>query len=110
VARPGAVPGTQANNGLDSLGFDGFPVALPPRPPYTSAMITKLYWATRILGYVACLGGIFYYLAHLHGADPTIPQAGLRFVYAGFLCFFVSYALRAWLRLAPRKPDPKSTP
>ncbi len=73
-------------------------------------MITKLYWATRILGYIACLGGIFYYLAHLHSADPTIPQAGLRFVYAGFLCFFVSYALRAWLRFGSRKSGPEGTP
>jgi hypothetical protein len=70
-------------------------------------MITKLYLATRIVGYLACLGGIFYYLAHLQ--DPGgIPQKGLYFVYAGFLSFFLSYALRAWLRFAPRRGRPQS--
>ena len=27
-------------------------------------MLTKLYWITRISGYVACLGGILLYLYH----------------------------------------------
>jgi hypothetical protein len=70
-------------------------------------MITKLYLATRIFGYLACLGGIFYYLAHLQ--DPGgIPQKGLYFVYAGFLSFFLSYLLRAWLRFAPRSGSLRS--
>ena len=74
-------------------------------------MLTKLYWATRITGYLACLGGIFYYLAHLPEADPATARSGLYFVYAGFLAFFASYALRVWLRFGPRRnAGPDSTP
>ncbi len=61
-------------------------------------MITKIYWAFRIIGYIACLGGIFYYLRHQADADPATSQLGLAIVGIGFLGFFVSYAIRAWLR------------
>lgn len=64
-------------------------------------MIKKLYWATRLIGYLACLGGIFTYLAHLQDARSGSAQTGLMFVYGGFLAFFVSYGLRAWLRFGP---------
>ena len=66
-------------------------------------MITKIYWAFRILGYLACLGGIFYYLQHKLDADPAASQLGLGLVGLGFLAFFVSYALRAWIRFGPRR-------
>lgn len=68
-------------------------------------MITKLYWATRILGYVACLAGIFLFLAHQADADPALKNMGLGIVGVGFIGFFASYALRAWFRFGPgRKP------
>ena len=74
-------------------------------------MIIKLYWVPRILGYLTSLGGIFYYLAHLQGPDPAIPKAGLNFVYAGFVFFFVSYACRAYLRFSPRRrPSSQNLP
>jgi hypothetical protein len=66
-------------------------------------MITKLYWATRIVGYVACMAGIFLFLAHKTDADPSLSQTGLGIVGIGFLGFFVSYALRAWLRFGSRR-------
>lgn len=68
-------------------------------------MIVKFYWATRILGYLACLVGIFYYLYHQADADPRPAQLGLGLVGFGFVAFFVSYALRAWLRYGSRRPD-----
>lgn len=69
-------------------------------------MIKKLYLAARLFGYLACLGGIFYYLYHLQ-KPGGIPQHGLYFVYVGFIAFFISYGLRAWIRFGPRsKPDP----
>lgn len=66
-------------------------------------MIEKLYWTIRILGYLACLGGIFYYLAQLQDLDSRAANTGLFFVYGGFVAFFISYALRAWLRFGPRR-------
>lgn len=70
-------------------------------------MIVKVYWATRILGYVACLAGIFYYLSHQPDADPAARNLGLGVVGIGFVGFFVSYAIRAWLRYGPRRPADK---
>ena len=64
-------------------------------------MLTKLYWITRISGYVACLGGILVYLYHQADADPGIRNAGLSCVGFGFVAFFISYAIRAWLRFGP---------
>ena len=52
-------------------------------------MITKLYWTFRILAYLVCLGGVFYYLACLQ-RPGGIPQRGLLLVYSGFLLFFLS--------------------
>ena len=66
-------------------------------------MITKIYWTTRILGYLACLVGIFYYLYHQPDADPRTAEFGLGLVGLGFVAFFISYALRAWIRFHPRR-------
>ena len=66
-------------------------------------MTTKLYWIARIVGYLASLVGIFYYLYHQADADPRNAQFGLGLVGFGFVAFFVSYALRAWLRLGSRR-------
>jgi hypothetical protein len=74
-------------------------------------MITKLYWATRLSGYIACLGGIFLFLAHQPDAESTLRNTGLGIVGIGFLAFFLSYALRAWLRFGPgRKTDGAPAP
>lgn len=87
------------------------PVALPRGPPYTFRMIIKLYWTTRILGYVACMVGIFTFLTHQADAESTFKNLGLGLVGLGFVGFFISYALRAWLRFGPRrKTDADSTP
>lgn len=67
-------------------------------------MITKLYWITRILAYVVSLAGVLYYLAHQADADPRPAQIGLGFIGIGFVVFFASYALRAWLRYGSRRP------
>lgn len=66
-------------------------------------MITKLYWSTRILGYVACLGGMFYHLSRLQNPTASDSKIGLGLVGVGFLFFFASYALRAWLRFGTRR-------
>ena len=65
-------------------------------------MITKIYWVTRILGYLICLAGLCLYLANQ--ADPRLTQRGLGLVGIGFVAFFVSYALRAWIRYGPGRP------
>lgn len=66
-------------------------------------MIIKIYWTARILGYVACMAGIFLFLAHQADADPALKNMGLGLVGLGFVGFFISYALRAWLRFGPRR-------
>lgn len=72
-------------------------------------MITKIYWITRLLGYIACLAGIFYYLAHQ--ADSQASQIGIGIVGFGFVSFFASYALRVWLRYGSRPaPDEENKP
>ncbi|MDD2241182.1 MAG: hypothetical protein PHO14_08225 [Kiritimatiellae bacterium] len=72
-------------------------------------MITKLYWATRILGYVACLGGMFCHLARMQNPTASDSSIGLIMVGIGFLFFFASYALRAWRRFGTRRrPSPPS--
>ena len=68
-------------------------------------MIVKLYWGSRLVGYVACLAGIFIYLYRQADADPAASQFGLGLVGFGFVAFFVSYALRAWLRHGPARRD-----
>jgi hypothetical protein len=73
-------------------------------------MITKLYWAARLLGYILSLAGIFYYLTHQTSFDERTRAIGLGIVGMGFVCFFVSYALRAWLRFGSRKSGPEGTP
>lgn len=70
-------------------------------------MMAKTYWGARILAYIACLAGIFLYLRHQVDADPDLRNAGLGLVGIGFLAFFVSYALRAWMRFGPRRPSAK---
>lgn len=64
-------------------------------------MIIKLYWITRVLAYIASLAGIFMYLMHHADADPRNVQFGLGLVGLGFVSFFISYAIRAWLRFGP---------
>ena len=59
-------------------------------------MMVKLYWFFRIVAYVACLGGVIWFFIHRTDADGG--QSGLYAVYAGFLAFFVSYAIRFLLR------------
>ncbi len=74
-------------------------------------MITKIYWIARIAAYVACLAGIFTYLYHQPDADPAVRNVGRGFVGAGFVAFFISYAIRAWLRFGGgRKTDGEETP
>ncbi len=69
-------------------------------------MITKFYWATRILGYVASFAGILLFLAHQADADPALKNRGLGIVGLGFIAFFASYALRVWFRFGSgRKPE-----
>jgi len=69
-------------------------------------MIKKLYWTFRLTGYIACLGGIFFYLQHQGDTSPDLKNVALGIVGIGFLSFFTSYALRAWLRFGPRRnPD-----
>ena len=72
-------------------------------------MITKLYWTFRILAYLVCLGGVFYYLACLQ-RPGGIPQRGLLLVYSGFLLFFLSYALRFWIRFGQRRKPGEEPP
>ena len=64
-------------------------------------MIIKFYWITRVLGYVACMVGIFLFLWHKTDADQSLAQTGLGLVGLGFVGFFISYGLRAWLRFGP---------
>jgi hypothetical protein len=74
-------------------------------------MIIKIYWITRVLGYLACMVGIFLFLAHQADAEPGLKTMGLGLVGLGFFGFFISYVLRAWLRFGPRRhPDDDSTP
>ncbi|MDR0993046.1 MAG: hypothetical protein LBN38_00550 [Verrucomicrobiota bacterium] len=71
-------------------------------------MITKLYWFFRLAAYLTCMGGIFYHLAHT--ADAAPPPWGLYAVGVGFVFFFISYALRAYLRFGPRKNTQREEP
>ena len=64
-------------------------------------MIMKVYWIARVFGYIASLTGIFLFLYNQAEADPAARNLGLALVGTGFLGFFVSYALRAWLRFRP---------
>ena len=73
-------------------------------------MITRLYWITRLAGYASCLTGIFLYLYRRADADPRAAEFGLGLVGLGFVAFFVSYALRAWLRLGARRGSSGETP
>ena len=74
-------------------------------------MITKIYWATRMSGYIASLAGIFLFLRHQLDAESTLRDIGLGLVGLGFVAFFASYALRAWLRYAARPaPDDQPVP
>ena len=59
-------------------------------------MMVKLYWFFRIVAYAACLGGVFWFF--LHRTDADGGQSGLFAVYAGFLAFFISYAIRFFIR------------
>ncbi len=67
-------------------------------------MMVRVYWFFRIVAYVACLGGVVWFF--LHRADPDGGQSGLYAVYAGFLAFFVSYAIRFLIRFGGRRPRP----
>ena len=69
-------------------------------------MMLKIYWCFRIVAYVACLGGVVWFLANRTAANGG--QEGLYAIYAGFLAFFVSYAIRFFLRFGgrPRREPP----
>ena len=71
-------------------------------------MTTKIYWITRLLGYIVSLVGIFLFLYHQADADPATKNLGLGLVGIGFVSFFISYALRAWLRFGPGQPKEHS--
>lgn len=74
-------------------------------------MITKIYWVARIVAYIACFAGIFIYLYNQSDPDASVRNAGLGLVGIGFVAFFISYALRAWLRFgAGRKTDKEEAP
>ncbi len=64
-------------------------------------MITKIYWITRLLGYIVSLVGIFMFLYHQADPDTATKNLGLGLVGIGFVAFFISYAIRAWLRFGP---------
>lgn len=63
---------------------------------YGGGMMVKIYWFFRIAAYVACLGGVVWFWANRTSANGG--QEGLYAVYAGFLAFFVSYAIRFFIR------------
>lgn len=65
-------------------------------------MMKKLYWVFRLTGYIACLAGIFLYLAHQADAGDEWRHLGLGIVGIGFAAFFASYGLRIWLRFGSR--------
>ena len=44
---------------------------------------------------------IFLFLYNRADADQSLAQTGLGLVGLGFLGFFISYGLRAWLRFGP---------
>ena len=74
-------------------------------------MLIKLFWIARVFGYVASLVGVFMYLAHGADASPDLKNLGLGIVGAGFVGFFISYAIRAWLRFGARpQPGTRSQP
>ena len=73
-------------------------------------MITKIYWATRLIGYVVSLVGIFVFLAHQADVDPSLKNAGFGLVGIGFVSFFVSYAIRIWLRFGAARPSDGEKP
>ena len=73
-------------------------------------MIIKLYWITRLLAYIACLVGIFFFLGHQTDPDPSSRNLSMAIVGAGFISFFLSYAFRAWLHFHPRPPTDDAPP
>lgn len=60
------------------------------------SMMIKIYWFFRIAAYALCLGGVIWFLANRTAANGG--QEGLYAVYAGFVAFFVSYAIRFLIR------------
>lgn len=67
---------------------------------YGNCMMIKIYWFFRIVAYVACLGGVVWFWANRTAANGG--QEGLYAVYVGFLAFFVSYAIRFFIRFGNR--------
>ena len=67
-------------------------------------MINKASWVTRLVGYIVSLVGIFLFLYHQGDADPATKNLGLGLVGIGFVSFFISYALRVWMRFGPSRP------
>ena len=66
-------------------------------------MMKKLYWTFRLFAYAASLVGIFIYLYHQVDADSTVRNFGLGLVGIGCVSFFISYALRVWIRVRFRR-------
>lgn len=72
------------------------------QPRTLPGMIIRLYWITRILGYAASLVGVFLYLHHQADAAGDGRNLSFAIIGAGFVSFFISYAIRAWLRFGAR--------
>lgn len=49
------------------------------------------------------MGGILLYLANAHSYGSDKAQLGLYIVYGGFVCFFISYGLRAYYRFGIKR-------
>jgi hypothetical protein len=71
-------------------------------------MIKHVYWGIRVFAYAASLCGIFMHLHGMQAIDSRAGAFGLPLVGIGFIAFFVSYAIRAWIRFAPNRDAPKS--
>ncbi len=71
-------------------------------------MMKTAYWASRILAYLTCIGGVALHV--YHQGDPRAATYALPLIGVGFILFFVSYAIRAWIRFAPRSTPEPSRP
>lgn len=64
------------------------------------AVLKKLYWVVRILAYAVTLPATFVYL-YARFSDPVLAERAMYGIGAGFVFFFVSYAIRIALRTMP---------
>lgn len=63
-----------------------------------------LYWAIRVLGYVAGGTGLILFVTGRQGSDPRGPMftTGAVLIIVSFAAFFVSYILYVYQRLSRR--------